>query len=139
MEILLVKDCSGLCIVTTTRQVFIHSSELSLNVIILVNMLAFFSLLSSKACNVCAYLIESSVKQVLSCEECDKTFTNPIYLKRHKLTHTDELPFHCKHCSLAFRTYGARATHLSLAHTKEMFICDSKFIKLPVKTKWSER
>lgn len=44
----------------------------------------------------------------LECNECGKSFTRITHLKRHKLTHSDERPFHCDICEKRFR----RADHL---------------------------
>lgn len=37
------------------------------------------------------------------CEECGKSFGSNGVLKEHKITHTDECPYQCTHCSKKFK------------------------------------
>ena len=66
-------------------------------------------------------------KGLIECTECEASFDNEMYLKRHMLTHTDALLFKCRHCDERFRTPTRRASHETSVHTKEEFICDGKW------------
>jgi len=53
-------------------------------------------------------------KANLTCEICDKTFTNRISLKGHMFEHTGEKQFSCTLCGAKFRTFGQLYYHKKL-------------------------
>lgn len=54
-------------------------------------------------------------KKLHECEVCKKTFVSRGLYKRHIVVHSEDRPFHCEHCSNAFKL----KTHL-VRHNKKV-------------------
>jgi hypothetical protein len=70
----------------------------------------------------------SKVKNVLAtsqCHLCPKTFTRAIDLGSHLHTHSEEGPFDCNLCSMAFTRQRERELHQCLQPSKIGLVCGS--------------
>ncbi|CAG9857600.1 unnamed protein product [Phyllotreta striolata] len=50
------------------------------------------------------------------CGICEKRFASGNDLRKHIRTHTDERPYACQHCPLAFRQAGSLKNHVACKH-----------------------
>lgn len=58
-----------------------------------------------------------------NCDECDKSFTYSIALKRHKqIVHRDSRSYKCVKCDINYTSFSIFSEHLQSAH--ELFGCD---------------
>ena len=49
--------------------------------------------------------------KIHACDVCDKSFSEPSGLKRHRLKHKEEKAFLCKHCSKYFSDSNLQSHH----------------------------
>ncbi|XP_059176965.1 zinc finger protein 184-like [Physella acuta] len=58
------------------------------------------------------------------CNECDKTFSIPAYLRIHiRRVHTKDNPFPCEHCDKSFFFKSMLNRHLAVHTTAQPFLC----------------
>ena len=90
--------------------------------------------------------IQSKIKSILTCDECDEKFENKEDFKEHILVkHQVEL-FKCDNCEKRCSTEESFKTHLRTVHNNKIFKCDhcKEFchtkieLKVHIKTKHSE-
>ena len=62
--------------------------------------------------------------EVISCEQCGKTFSSMACLQRHKTIHTGEMPFVCVECGKGFRRKTHLEGHKNVHSTKKPFSCN---------------
>lgn len=59
----------------------------------------------------------------LECDICEKTFRRKMYLKRHMLSHSGELPFQCERCFKTFLMSHHLDQHKRI-HDRIEYACD---------------
>ena len=55
-------------------------------------------------------------EKTYECDVCEKRFTQPGSLKKHKRIHTNERPYECDVCDKAFRRSDVLKTHKRTQH-----------------------
>ena len=63
-----------------------------------------------------------------ACSNCDKTFKESEYLKKHERTHTRDKPFACSKCKKAFNYNEVLKGH-EVTHKGEKLFAYTKFAK----------
>ncbi|XP_028394031.1 uncharacterized protein LOC114518265 [Dendronephthya gigantea] len=56
------------------------------------------------------------VKKVYECPECPQAFPIPSALRKHKVIHSDNMPFSCKICGRYFKYKGSLRRHIKEQH-----------------------
>lgn len=60
-------------------------------------------------------------KATFECKFCEKSFSQPVYLKTHIRSHTGEKRYHCNDCDETFEQYRALVSHKK---THRSFTCE---------------
>ena len=72
---------------------------------------------------------QTHMKCPYKCDQCDKTFSYKVVLKRHYMIHTDERPHKRDQCGKAFRFKVDLRRHYLLHMGKRPYQCDKSFIQ----------
>lgn len=62
-------------------------------------------------------IVVSELKEIYRCEYCQRCFTEIAFVKNHKTSHSDPLPYVCVVCDTRYSTYSRVAAH-RVAHKK---------------------
>ncbi|XP_043482337.1 ras-responsive element-binding protein 1 isoform X2 [Leptopilina heterotoma] len=62
--------------------------------------------------------IDSAIEEEFTCKVCYKVLRSASSLERHILVHSDELPFKCNPCDMAFTSNGNMNRHSKIAHNR---------------------
>lgn len=60
-----------------------------------------------------------SGKKLHECEVCKKSFVSRGLYKRHIVVHSEDRPFHCEHCSNAFKLKTHLVRHNKKVHSMQ--------------------
>ena len=58
----------------------------------------------------------SKIRNTYQCDVCEKAFSKPSSLTKHKQTHTNDRPFACEFCSKFFKYKGSWSRHIKEQH-----------------------
>lgn len=65
------------------------------------------------------YHVESHISPVNECSKCQKTFSNPLALKKHEALHNVE-PKPCPHCDKTFQKKISLEQHVAAQHLNQL-------------------
>ena len=63
---------------------------------------------------------KESMKERVSCEHCEKTFSTISNMKQHSTVHTNETPYSCKECSDKFANSNSLLRHKRKMHSRNL-------------------